>query len=150
MTRRVRACLLAAGMLLAVSGCAGDQATSKIPVTQLMAGQCFDLDAERTTAFVHRDCSVPHTYEAISVEQLDGASYPGDAPFPGDDVLAREASALCTAAMQERPATDPARAEQAALFLAPSEESWRDEGDRRIVCVLTSSDELHEGEEEEG
>ena len=124
--------------LTLLSACVAADGPHPVPVTQLAIGQCFELDAERTTAFVHPDCETPHDYEVLATPRLDPERHTDPAPFPGEGPLAREASILCESAFREQTGRAVRLAEDAsAMFLAPSEESWAS-GDRRVVCLLAS------------
>lgn len=135
--RRLAAVGALAAALTFPSACAAD-GPDAVPVTGLAIGQCFELDAERTTAFVHPDCEAPHDYEVLATPRLDPERHGDRAPFPGDGPLAREASILCESAFREATGRAARLAEDAsAMFLSPSEESWAS-GDRRVVCLLAS------------
>ncbi|MBS3177604.1 MULTISPECIES: septum formation family protein [unclassified Pseudoclavibacter] len=133
MSSRIPATLLA---VLVVSGaltaCASSPETPRaVPITDVRAGDCFSSDADLTVATLAASCADPHLYEVLSA----APSELGEA-FPGDDALASEADARCSAQFAEL--GRDAVAGLTALHLVPSERSWS-EGDRNLVCLIASS-----------
>ncbi|GGA59280.1 hypothetical protein GCM10011490_06590 [Pseudoclavibacter endophyticus] len=139
-TRAVRTLATAVSVAAAgaaLAGCAQAADTSPVekPITQLEAGDCFDTDAEFTTALVYPDCSAEHLFEAHHVEELDGDT------FPGDDVVQRRANEVCDEQFQVftgQPVSQ--NADYASMFLGPTEDSWMTEDDRAVVCVVMPAD----------
>ena len=120
----------------ALTGCAGTASgPAAKPVTQVVAGECFDLDAEGATAFVYPDCSPPHLYESYFVHALEGET------FPGDPAIAKTADEVCTAQFATFLGTPSVQSQRyASAYLGPTEASWMTEHDRSIVCVVVPLD----------
>lgn len=118
---------------IALTACASSPESPKVvPITELSVGDCFSSDAEVTVAELAPSCEAPHVYEVMSMTP----TALGEA-FPGDDALAAEADALCSADFAE--IGRDALAGLATLHLIPTEDSWA-EGDRDIACLIVSSD----------
>lgn len=134
MASRIPASLLTVLLAgVALTACASSPEAEKVvPITELSAGDCFSSDAEMTVARLAPSCEAPHVYEVMSMTP----SELGD-EFPGDDVLAAEADALCSAEFAEL--GRDAVAGLAALHLVPSGDSWA-AGDRDVACLIVSSD----------
>lgn len=132
----ITAPLALAAVALLTTGCTSpaDPPVQK-PISQLAQGDCFDTDAEFTTAIVYPDCSSPHLYEAHYLEELEGD------PFPGDDAVTARANEVCDAKFLEFIGESVSQSTTyASVFLGPTEESWMTEDDRAIVCVVMPMD----------
>lgn len=136
MRRTTRALIAIAGFAFAVTGCAGTAPEpTSVPITQLSLGDCFDTDAEFTTALVYPDCASPHLYEAHFIETLD------DDAFPGDEAVTARANAVCDEQFRQFTGLSVSQSDTyASVFLGPTEESWTTENDRAIVCVIMPMD----------
>lgn len=136
MRRRAAAPLAIAAIALLATGCAGPgDPPATVPITQLSEGDCFDTDADFTTAIVYPDCSAPHLYEAHHLEVLEGDA------FPGDEAVSQRANEVCDAKFLEFTGVSVSQSETyASVFLGPTEESWMTEDDRTIVCVIMPMD----------
>ncbi|MGR4881903.1 DUF4190 domain-containing protein [Streptomyces sp. LARHCF249] len=109
----------------------------------LRAGDCFnvpggDLLADRPLTY-KIDCAEPHHGEVTASKQLDlaGAPESAEADRLSEDECwkAQDAYAMDTWAL-------PAYAEM--FYFAPSRQSWR-QGDRRLVCVIGTTEEERRG-----
>lgn len=104
-------------------------------VFALDAGTCFD-DPQETRGIQEVavvPCDQPHDNEVFATFDLDEPGYPGGARV--------EAAALegCTEAFPEPVAEDHRDTDLVIGVLTPSEDSWED-GDREVVCFLSSPD----------
>lgn len=81
------------------------------------------------------DCADPHQYEVYHLHQATNGVYPGAA------ALEALADKVCEASFQRfvGRAYDDSALDFSALW--PSEDGWRDERDREIVCLLSAMDE---------
>ncbi|MET9604633.1 DUF4190 domain-containing protein [Streptomyces sp. NPDC006512] len=110
---------------------------------ELRAGECFNVpggDLLDEDPLVYRiGCASVHDAEVTSATLL------GTDSFPGTQELQRSVTDMCWKA-QDAYAMDtwalPGYAEM--FYFAPSRESWR-AGDRRLICVIGTSEEEHEG-----
>lgn len=129
----IAAAVAVAGLLAGCAAAAPEP--EQRPITRVEVGDCFDTDAEYTTALVYPDCSAPHLYEAFHVEVLDGDTFPGDA------AVATRADEVCNAQFQVFTGVPVAQStEYASMYMAPTEQSWMTEDDRSIVCVTMPFD----------
>lgn len=121
----------AVGAVVLLSGCSsGGVEPTQVPITQVDVGDCFDTDAEYTTALIYPDCSSPHLYEAFFIEELSGDA------FPGDEAVAEQANAVCDEQFHVFTGVPVSQStEYFSLFMGPTERSWMTEGDRTIVCI---------------
>ncbi len=128
-------CALATSLLLLVACGPGEGSVFALDV-----GVCFD-DPEETQGIEEVElvpCDEPHDNEVYATFDLDEEAYPGGARVEG--------AALdgCTEAFPEPVAERYRDTDLAIGVLTPSEDSWED-GDREVVCFLTSPDGLLTG-----
>lgn len=105
-------------------------------ITGIAVGDCFDADAELTTAYVYEDCTAPHLYEAFHAVALDEGGFPGAAAVTR---LGNEQCATAFGTFTGLPAT--ANTQYDSAFLGPTAESW-EAGDRLLVCMAVTADGL--------
>jgi len=131
---------------LAAAGChgtTGDKAGAAA-LFHLQTGECFQSPAGTTagrTVVVDDLSPVPctgvHDGEVFAVLTHPAAP---DAPYPGDDALADFAAAEC---LQRFPAYTGGAYDDSDLDVAsvrPDRQSWSDEHDRQVGCVLYKKD----------
>lgn len=114
-------------------------------VFALDVGTCFD-DPEQTQGIQEVElvpCDEPHDNEVFATFDLDGEEYPGG-PRVEDAALAG-----CTEAFPEPVAERFRDTDLVIGVLTPSEDSWED-GDREVVCFLSSPDGMLTGSLLEG
>lgn len=108
-------------------------------VFQLRTGDCFTSEAGTSGRTVPLDdvttlpCTNPHVGEVFAVATHPAAK--GDR-YPGDDAVADFAAAEC---LQQFPAYTGSGYDDSELDVAtvrPDEDSWVDEDDRAVACVL--------------
>ncbi len=106
----------------------------------LEEGDCFD-DPEVSTdirAVPPVACDQPHDNEVFATFDLVGATY------PGGEALEDEALAGCTDRFPGQVDARFAEADLVIGVLVPTRDSWED-GDREVVCVVSSPDGLLTG-----
>lgn len=93
--------------------------------------------SEDTQVFDMRqlDCARPHQYEVYLLHQVTNGVY------PGAEVLQGMADKICQTSFQSFVGRAYEHSELDFSVLWPSEDGWRDEKDREIVCLLSSMDE---------
>jgi hypothetical protein len=72
-------------------------------------------------------CADPHVGEVVGVVDIDMTG-----PFPGTDVIDREASRMCAEAVDRY--TGGAFGVEDTFYLGPIEESW--EADKGVICIV--------------
>ncbi|NLT25874.1 MAG: hypothetical protein GXX90_04385 [Microbacteriaceae bacterium] len=119
---------------LALTGCAQADDGDRRPITQVAVGDCFDTDEDYRLAFVV-DCAEPHRYEAVHAVDLEPGAWPGDAAL--QEVVDAECPAAFTAYTGRELAAD---AEYVSQAFGPTEESWTERDDHRLVCIAAPAD----------
>ncbi|GAA3218277.1 hypothetical protein GCM10017691_00970 [Pseudonocardia petroleophila] len=128
---RRAAVALAAGALFSVSACSGTS------VLNLEVGQCIADAAtgDQVSSLPTVDCSEPHAGEIYALPQLP------DGDFPGDEAVNEQAQQLCSGqAFQDYVGKPYQDSEIYYSTLSPSLETWNEDDDREIVCILTTQD----------
>jgi hypothetical protein len=104
----------------------------------LEAGQCLPDDAGVEGVRAQDPdvvpCSRPHRYEVVSVFDLE----PPEPGWPGADVVDLNARQLCAAEVLDvlDVGVDELHRGVRMVSVAPTESSWRDQGDRQVECLL--------------
>lgn len=106
-----------------------------VPVTELAAGNCLDLDTLDDTSILQLPCADPHDSEVISLFTFTGTAY------PGEQTLYDDAVEECYQPVAEAipPRVDPINLYVDALV--PTQEEW-DAGSRQAACLLVSDGEM--------
>jgi hypothetical protein len=117
--------------------------SDEVSVFDLEIGDCFtaatsdgDTGPLVTTAEVV-SCDEPHLAEVILIDEIDAGD---DEPFPGVEARDEAAEELCQPAFTDYVGTPLAASELGLLWLAPTDESWTDQGDRAVTCAVQSLD----------
>ncbi len=100
-------------------------------VFDLRVGDCMD-DLEETAARFTVDvtpCAEAHDAEAVSEFDL------ADGDWPGMSYVTREATRRCLDQVRSAAAGAPRIEEIEAFYLHPTEESWRQQNDRTVLCI---------------
>lgn len=134
--------MLVAGALLA--GCRGSDPPARdgsgkvteagdLPVNEARIGDCYDEEEEgsdRTSTLAAVPCGVPHDREVFHRFDLAGDRY------PGVEAVSREAAQACLDAFVGYVGVAYADSVLDAHPIVPSEETWEDDDDRTVVCVV--------------
>ncbi|HET9541272.1 MAG TPA: septum formation family protein [Candidatus Limnocylindria bacterium] len=103
------------------------------PVTELSAGDCFDLpegDAEEGISDVTKqECTEPHQYEMFFVGDLP------DGPFPSEAEMNLWIDANCLPAFTDYVGIDYNSSVLDARTIVPAEDGWND-GDHSVQCAI--------------
>ncbi|GGA59275.1 hypothetical protein GCM10011490_06580 [Pseudoclavibacter endophyticus] len=142
------AVLGAAVLLTGCSGAVGDGGPSPdgTPITagpddgvptnflDLRVGDCFDIPTNLADgeALRYSSCQVLHMFEAYAETELPA----GD--FPGQDQLDADAAAFCEPAFVEYVGESWTTSDFDFQFIVPSERTWNELDDRKIMCMATS------------
>jgi hypothetical protein len=112
----------------------------------LVAGDCFqdrsglataDPDELVEAAVVEVACDNAHDAEVYEVRTLPDAV---DASFPGDLVVADTAAQGCAAAYEAFVGGPYPSANLEIAYLFPSEATWTELDDRRVICAVVTVD----------
>lgn len=115
----------------------------QVSVFDLDVGDCFtaeptDGTGEPVVTVVRLvECDDPHLAEVVHVGDLDAGP---DDPFPGIDARDEAAQEMCQPAFESYVGIELAASDLGLLWLAPSEESWDEEGDRGVTCAVQTLD----------
>lgn len=147
---RTLAAACAAAVSLALAGCAqlGEPAEqAATPATtapaedgtptnflDLNVGDCFDIPSNLPPgeALKYSSCDVLHLFEAFATEDL------ADGEFPGGDAVEEQARAVCEPAFADFVGESWQSSTFDFQFIVPSERTWRENGDRSVMCMVTS------------
>jgi hypothetical protein len=112
----------------------------KLSVLDLEIGDCFVPPDDLGTELVDVEgvpCSEPHQHEVFAVAAwTDGELRPDDRDF---GVFA---DTRCLAAFRDYTGVDYLESPLVLTYLLPSIRSWNEVGDREVVCVARSPEEL--------
>ncbi|MHA7294944.1 hypothetical protein [Arthrobacter sp. HLT1-21] len=113
-------------------GADGIIAEDVLPI-DLDAGQCLRDFVDINTGSTVVTCSTPHNAQLLATE-----FYADGDQFPGEDALALRAQQVCDGVDLDETAVS--RYENLELFrVTPQQNAWSD-GDRRLDCLVTSSE----------
>ncbi|MGI5400587.1 septum formation family protein [Streptomyces sp. CA-135486] len=109
--------------------------TQEVYVDNLSVGDCVD-EAERTSYYVIVPCEGEHERQTLDLATLDDR-----AEYPGEEVVAEEARALCWDSYSLASSDWPAEEEELLYYdkVTPSSSTWA-EGDRTVICLLKTLD----------
>ncbi len=100
-------------------------------------GYCLNGEINASVTQMRRiDCEEPHRYEVfavLSAGELDDS-------YPGSEALAERAENQCLEAFTPYVGIEYSLSILHATQLWPTEEGWRDLGDRQILCLLANED----------
>lgn len=128
--RQVVGVMMIAGAIAALPGCAAKYSSLAVP-------ECLPATAElvpiREPDPPRVACANPHRYEVYAVTALDrGGEYPGDTGV--DEAAKQRCISLFAGRVGVAPIDLPDGVKM--LHLYPSEESWIDDDDREVECLL--------------
>ena len=102
------------------------------PVTDLTAGDCFDLadaKAELIDDVTKRDCTEPHEFEMVFVGDMP------DGPYPSDAEVRLWVEANCFPAFNDYVGIDYQESVLGMGPITPTADGWND-GDHTVQCAL--------------
>ena len=146
--------------LPAIAGCSffGGDGTSSVNVFDVKPGDCFRPPADVTVELTDLSgvaCDQPHEQEAYALVEYSApgaADAPAatDAPaetpdaggtFPGDAPLKDFADGACAEQFADYVGVDYRDSSLFFTYLVPSARSWEDDGDRTVICFVTTTGE---------
>lgn len=83
------------------------------------------------------DCDDAHQAEVVSVEDMEAA---GNTEFPGKEAVDARAKLLCQPRVESFIGGSLVESSLLLLWLTPTEESWADDNDREVVCMVAAPD----------
>lgn len=112
-------------------------------ITEVEDGSCFDTHSEAsslTRAVWMLPCTEAHDYEAYSTFDYEGPEVAYRQPaYPGENVIRDQAEQRCYEGFEPFVGIRWTISNLDIRTWWPSENSWT-EGDRRIICAVTSTD----------
>ena len=112
--------------------------SGKMNVTELRAGDCFDLQDPNADVIDEVDakvCSEPHHYEMVYVVDMP------DGPYPTADAMDEFAYDQCIPAFGSYVGTSYEESVYELTYVTPVEDGWK-QGDHAIQCVAYHPDKL--------
>jgi len=129
------------GILLVLGGVAldigiGYAISQSSSYRDLRRGDCLKDPGSRVFRVSRQSCSRNHERQVFAV--LDDPARPG-APFPGSTPIRTLADSECAGRLARLPSV-PNRGSLRVFFMVPSETSWDDDDNRRIICMVGNRD----------
>ena len=108
-----------------------------LPANEARVGDCYDEDegADRPRTLAAVPCAGPHDREVFHRFELAGDRY------PGTEAVGVDAAEACLDAFSGYVGIPYTRSVLAAYPIVPSEETWEEDDDRTVLCVLGQEDE---------
>lgn len=104
-------------------------------------GRCLLFDEEvgaEITELPVVECSIPHSHEIFAV--INYADPNGSDVYPGFDALDEFAQRRCLEAFEPYVGTNPFDSTLFHSWFVPTLDSWNDEDDDEVLCVLGAAD----------
>ena len=118
------------------SDAGGLTGAARIPVTEFLAGDCFDdPESVEVEDVAGLPCDVPHDNEVYAIFDHEGT----DQSWPGVDALNEYSYLSCVDRFTDYVGSDYIDSRLEVSFLSPLEAGWI-EGDREIVCFVFDLD----------
>jgi hypothetical protein len=110
--------------------------TTEVAVFKIKVGDCLNGDPTAASAesMDRLDCAAPHLYEAYHVQALTGDS------FPGEKSVREQGDSICTAQFAAFVGKSFDDSELTLTAMYPTVESWEQQSDRDILCLITTQD----------
>ena len=110
-----------------------------LSVFSFRPGDCFNgvVANEEVESVEGIPCDQPHEKEAYLLVDYPGGT---DAPFPGEEALLRFAEDRCLGAFEPYVGRSYELSEIYTLPLYPTRDTWEQQDDREIVCILYYED----------
>lgn len=102
---------------------------------EIAVGDCLnssDITSNQIMDVNILDCTSKHDLEVYAALEMD------DAAFPGSEAAGVAAEAWCTSQFEAFVGIPYESSELSISWIFPSEETWKDRGDREILCLLGS------------
>lgn len=116
--------------------------TSSLSVFKVKPGECFvapkDVKAE-LSKLSHTSCTVAHTQEAYALVPYASPAGATTSTYPGADVLTTFAQGACAQRYRAYVGVDYLDSSLFFTYLLPSARSWEQDGDRSVICFVTST-----------
>lgn len=96
-------------------------------------GRCFDVKGGEIPDWAEMmevPCDQPHRGEVVGLYEPVGG------PYPGTDLLGREAADHCAKRFTEYVGSNPVESVLDLYPLIPTRTSWEEDGDKQVVCAV--------------
>lgn len=134
------------GLVAALSGCGvvhrDKKSVKEISVLDVKPGECFTAPGDVKTELSTLNsvaCTDPHTqesYASVSYAKTDGTT---TSTYPGADALTNFAQGSCAQKFQTYVGVNYLDSKLFFTFLLPSARGWEQDGDRSVVCFVTTT-----------
>ncbi len=130
------------GVMVAVGGLAFDVMVGSLFSTgtsyrDLKVGDCLDDPGGRVFRVTRHSCSGSHERQVFATFDDPASS---SAPFPGTTPLRTLAEGECVSRFARIASSVPNRSALRVFFLVPIESSWKNDDNRRVVCMVGNRD----------
>jgi len=127
------AVILVVGAIAVIAG-AGDDEPGGVEYTELKVGDCFERPPETLVRAERVDCGKPHDLEVFATP--DDPAVRG-APYPGRDILEREAAVVCLPQFEGYVGKPFDQSSLVFVSYVPTKGTW-DDHDRRLLCTVSA------------
>jgi hypothetical protein len=141
--RSAVAAAVSVAVLSGVAACSsGKTKTVSESVFRVDPGQCFQAPGKvqaELSSLKRVACAQPHSREAYAVfSYTPPAGSPADT-YPGSDALSTFAKGGCAQRYRPYVGVDYLDSSLFFTYLFPSARSWEQDGDRKIICFVTTT-----------
>jgi hypothetical protein len=114
----------------------------RIQASAVNGGDCLRVTADAATgatvaSLLRVACDQPHDFESFAVAEHPD---PAGAPFPGDPAVEAFATGRCLELFPGYVGGPYEGSGYQVRFMRPTERSWQEQGDRRVICGLSLPD----------
>lgn len=105
-------------------------------------GQCFQAPTKvqaELSSLKRVPCAEPHSREAYAVFTYTPPAGTSADTYPGSDVLSTFAKGACAQRYRPYVGVDYLDSSLFFTYLFPSARSWEQDGDRKIICFVTTT-----------
>ncbi|MDQ1716684.1 MAG: hypothetical protein QOE71_1828 [Pseudonocardiales bacterium] len=120
----------------------GKKTANAVSVFNVKPGECFTAPGDVKTELSNLNsvaCTAPHTqesYASVAFTKSDGTSA---STYPGADTLTNFAQGSCAQKFQSYVGINYLDSHLFFTFLLPSARGWEQDGDRNVVCFVTTT-----------
>ena len=127
---------------VACGACSGSSKSASQSVFTVVPGQCFTTPGKvqaELSSLARVSCDQPHTREAYAVVDYVAPAGANAGAYPGSDALDTYSKGACAQRYGPYVGVDYLDSTLFFTYLFPSARSWEQDGDRKIICFVTST-----------
>lgn len=139
---RVVAAATAVVIAIVCGSCSGSSKSASQSVFAVVPGQCFTTPAKvqaELSSLKHVSCEQPHTREAYAIVNYVAPAGANASAYPGSDALDTFSKGACAQRYGPYVGVDYLDSSLFFTYLFPSARSWEQDGDRKIICFVTTT-----------